>query len=117
MRRCTRGPRPAAGTCSARATSSCSIPIATRRHCSSPGHPSGSCRREGVLVLRIIEPGVATTIQDLGRPGYAHLGIPPAGVVDPALAGLLNRLVGNPADAALVETAGGLTVEAVRPVV
>ena len=68
-------------------------------------------------MLRIIEPGVATTIQDRGRPGYAHLGIPPAGVVDPALAGLLNRLVGNPADAALVETAGGLTVEAVRPVV
>ena len=68
-------------------------------------------------MLRIIAPGVATTIQDLGRPGYAHLGIPPAGVIDPALTGLLNRLVGNPPDAAVIETAGGLTVEAVRPVI
>jgi biotin-dependent carboxylase-like uncharacterized protein len=63
-------------------------------------------------VLRVVVPGVATTVQDLGRPGLAHLGIPAAGVVDPALAGLLNRVVGNQPGAAVLETAGGLTVEA-----
>lgn len=63
-------------------------------------------------MLTIVAPGIATTIQDPGRPGYAHLGISPAGSVDPALAGLLNRLVGNPTTAAVLETVGDLVVEA-----
>lgn len=62
--------------------------------------------------LEIVAPGVATTVQDAGRPGLAHLGVPPAGFVDPALAGLVNRLVGNPADAPVVETAGELRLRA-----
>ena len=69
-------------------------------------------------MLRVLEPGVATTVQDvIGRAGYAHLGIPPAGAVDPDLAALVNRLVGNHADAALIETAGALVVEALAPVI
>lgn len=66
--------------------------------------------------LLVVETGIATTIQDRGRPGLAHLGVPPSGVVDPSLAGLLNRLVGNGPDAALIETAGGLVLEAVASV-
>lgn len=67
-------------------------------------------------MIDIIEPGIATTFQDGGRPGLAHLGISPAGAVDGALAGLLNRAVGNPADAAVLETAGGLRLVAVGPI-
>jgi hypothetical protein len=33
--------------------------------------------------LRVIAPGLLTTIQDLGRPGYQHVGIPPSGALDP----------------------------------
>lgn len=66
------------------------------------------------MSLEIVELGVATTVQDGGRRGLAHLGVPAAGAVDPGLMGLLNRSVGNPADAAVLETAGGLVVSARR---
>lgn len=69
----------------------------------------------GEDALVVVAPGIATTIQDDGRQGLAHLGVPPAGSVDPALARLLNRLVGNRPGAALIETVGGLVVEAARP--
>jgi biotin-dependent carboxylase-like uncharacterized protein len=53
--------------------------------------------------LEVLRAGALTTIQDLGRRGYAHLGVPRAGAVDlPALL-LGNRLVGNPATAAGLE--------------
>lgn len=67
------------------------------------------------MTLVVIEVGIATTIQDGGRPGLAHLGISPSGAVDPELAGRVNRLVGNRIDAALIETAGNLVVEASSP--
>jgi biotin-dependent carboxylase-like uncharacterized protein len=56
-------------------------------------------------------------VQDSGRPGYGDLAVPPSGAVDPARRDLVNRLVGNPADAAVLETAGGLVVESVAAVV
>ena len=68
-------------------------------------------------VVRVVTAGVATTLQDRGRPGYADLGVPGSGAVDRASADLVNRLVGNPLDAAVLETAGGLVLEAVAPVV
>jgi biotin-dependent carboxylase-like uncharacterized protein len=68
-------------------------------------------------VITVIQPGWATTIQDTGRPGYAHLGVPCAGAVDRGLAALVNRLVGNEPTAALLETAGGLVLRADVPVV
>lgn len=64
------------------------------------------------MTLLVLEPGIATTVQDLGRPGLAHLGVPPSGAVDPALVVMLNRLVGNRPDAAVLETVGGLRVRA-----
>jgi biotin-dependent carboxylase-like uncharacterized protein len=64
----------------------------------------------GALV--VVTAGIASTVQDLGRPGLAHIGVTRSGCVDPALGALVNRLVGNPAGAALLETCGGLTVEA-----
>ncbi|MBW1945139.1 MAG: allophanate hydrolase, partial [Deltaproteobacteria bacterium] len=36
----------------------------------------------GEGVLEVIEPGIFTTIQDLGRKGFFASGIPPAGAMD-----------------------------------
>lgn len=67
--------------------------------------------------LRIVQVGFATTVQDRGRNGLAHLGVPAAGAVDGRTHDLVNRLVGNTPDAATIETMGSLVVEALRPVV
>lgn len=56
------------------------------------------------MSLTILESGLLTTVQDRGRPGYAHLGVPRAGALDRGAADLANRLVGNPLDAAVLET-------------
>jgi biotin-dependent carboxylase-like uncharacterized protein len=55
-------------------------------------------------VIEVIDPGGLTTVQDLGRPGWAHLGVPPSGAVDRAALRLANRLVGNDEGAAALET-------------
>jgi biotin-dependent carboxylase-like uncharacterized protein len=61
-------------------------------------------------VIEVMASGIASTIQDRGRAGYAHLGVSPSGAVDPRLASLTNRLVGNPDAAAVIETCGGLVL-------
>jgi biotin-dependent carboxylase-like uncharacterized protein len=71
----------------------------------------------GRPALRIVRAGYSTTIQDRGRPGLAHLGVPTAGAVDAATHDRMNRLVGNPPGAATIETMGALEVEALRPLV
>lgn len=48
-------------------------------------------------------PGFQTTVQDLGRPGYAHLGISASGAADALSLRLGNRLLGNPEGAAALE--------------
>jgi len=53
--------------------------------------------------LEVLEPGMLTTVQDAGRPGYQHIGVSPGGAADPMMAGIANRLVGNPPDAAVIE--------------
>jgi len=62
--------------------------------------------------LVVEQAGLATTVQDVGRPGLAHIGIPPSGAVDPGLAAFVNRLVGNDPHAAVIETCGRLAVRA-----
>ncbi|WP_086831914.1 biotin-dependent carboxyltransferase family protein [Streptomyces sp. NRRL B-24572] len=52
----------------------------------------------------VVRAGALTTVQDLGRAGYAHLGVPRSGALDPAAGRLVNRLVGNAEDAAVLET-------------
>lgn len=54
-------------------------------------------------MIEVRRAGPLTTVQDLGRPGYAHLGVPRSGALDPAALALANRLVGNPASAAGLE--------------
>ncbi len=67
--------------------------------------------------LRVVTAGWGTTVQDQGRQGLAHLGVPSAGAVDREAHDRSNRLVGNPPGAATIETRGGLVIEALRPVV
>lgn len=59
-------------------------------------------------ILVVEEPGLLTTVQDLGRPGFAHLGVPRSGALDAPALMLANRLVGNAErDAGLEVTATG----------
>jgi biotin-dependent carboxylase-like uncharacterized protein len=59
--------------------------------------------------LHVLDAGVLTTVQDRGRTGLAHLGVPRAGALDAPAAALANRLVGNGPDAAVLEVLlGGL---------
>ena len=65
------------------------------------------------MSLEVVDPGPLTTVQDLGRVGWAHLGVPRAGALDRAAAARANRLVGNGRDAAVLETTvGGVTLRA-----
>ncbi|WP_407316064.1 biotin-dependent carboxyltransferase family protein [Pseudomonas sp. nanlin1] len=54
-------------------------------------------------MIKVIKPGLATSVQDLGREGYYHLGIPPSGALDQYALSAANQLVGNPAGAAGLE--------------
>lgn len=66
--------------------------------------------------LVVLEPGLATTVQDGGRRRCAHLGVPDAGAADPHSLALANLLVGNTAEAAALEcTASGPTFRMVGP--
>ncbi|PJJ73088.1 biotin-dependent carboxylase-like uncharacterized protein [Diaminobutyricimonas aerilata] len=57
--------------------------------------------------LEVIAPGASALVQDLGRPGLAHLGVGAAGAADRAAHALADRLVGNPPEAATLEIAVG----------
>src|SRR6202043_3079623 len=68
------------------------------------GHP-GQVRGGGLVTSISVErPGALTTVQDAGRPGLAHLGVPRSGALDPAAHWLANRLAGNAATAPVLET-------------
>jgi urea carboxylase len=54
-------------------------------------------------MLEIVKPGLSASIQDLGRPGYFHLGIPEGGAMDRLALIAANRLVGNEDGAACIE--------------
>lgn len=54
--------------------------------------------------IEVVQPGLSTTIQDLGRLGYYNVGIPPGGAMDIASAAAANLLVGNDEDAAVLES-------------
>ncbi|MDQ0794784.1 biotin-dependent carboxyltransferase family protein [Streptomyces sp. B1I3] len=54
--------------------------------------------------LAVVRAGALTTVQDEGRGGWAHLGVPRAGALDAPARHLANRLVGNAPDAAVLET-------------
>jgi len=55
-------------------------------------------------MIEMLKPGLLTTVQDLGRPGYAHLGVTCSGALDQPALRAANRLAGNPDGAAALET-------------
>jgi biotin-dependent carboxylase-like uncharacterized protein len=55
--------------------------------------------------LRVVAPGLMTTLQDLGRPGYQHLGVPVSGALDPVCLRAANLVVGNPPGMGALEIA------------
>ncbi|MER7011485.1 biotin-dependent carboxyltransferase family protein [Saccharopolyspora sp. NPDC000359] len=67
------------------------------------------------MSLEVLATGPLSTIQDLGRPGLAGIGVGSSGAADGGAFRLANRLVGNDEGAAAVEvTFGGLVVRATR---
>lgn len=56
-----------------------------------------------MAALTVLRPGMLTTVQDLGRWGYQHEGVPVSGPMDAYAHRLANRLVGNPDTAAAME--------------
>lgn len=55
------------------------------------------------MAVKVINPGLLTSVQDLGRPGYFHLGIPTSGAMDSYAMRAANLLVGNEEGAAGLE--------------
>jgi antagonist of KipI len=55
------------------------------------------------MSVRVLRPGLLTSLQDLGRYGLQHLGIVPCGAMDQVAHRIANALVGNPATAATLE--------------
>ncbi len=61
----------------------------------SPGRSSASCTRAPSPHLEVTAMMLPASIQDLGRPGHAHLGVAPSGAADLASLRAANRAVGN----------------------
>lgn len=77
------------------------IPVGTL---AAPGAlPKGGYAGSGV---RVVEPGILSTIQDTGRRGLRRLAVPQVGWADPASARIANRCVGNRPDAPVIEICG-----------
>lgn len=53
--------------------------------------------------IEVVKPGTLTTVQDLGRRGFAAWGVGVGGALDPWAAAVANLAVGNPPEAALLE--------------
>lgn len=63
-------------------------------------------------MFNILDGGLLTTVQDLGRRGYERFGVPTAGAMDLFALRAANLLVGNPPEAAALEiTLGGLRLQ------
>ncbi|TFC04082.1 5-oxoprolinase/urea amidolyase family protein [Cryobacterium adonitolivorans] len=79
----------------------------------SSSAPAGTPTAEAEHGLEILDPGMLTLLQDLGRPGYASMGVSTSGALDPVSLRAANRLVGNPSrEAALELTFGRLRLRA-----
>ena len=49
-------------------------------------------------MIKVLHPGFYTSIQDLGRVGYANIGVPTSGVMDSYAAKLANGILNNEAN-------------------
>jgi 5-oxoprolinase (ATP-hydrolysing) subunit C len=65
-----------------------------------------------VSALEVMAATGLATVQDAGRPGFMHQGVPPGGALVPELLGAANAAVSNARDAAAVEVFGEITLSA-----
>lgn len=71
---------------------------------------------KNLAMIRVKEAGFYSTIQDLGRFGFRHFGVPVSGVADSVSAGRVNALLeNNPEDAILEMTMQGAVLEFTEP--
>jgi len=71
-----------------------------------------------IAVFEVLEPGILTTIQDLGRYGFSRFGVPPSGALDTFSFRAGNLLVGNRDEQACLETTlMGLKIRALKETV
>jgi biotin-dependent carboxylase-like uncharacterized protein len=71
-----------------------------------------------IAVFEVLEPGILTTIQDLGRYGFSRFGVPPSGALDTFSFRAGNLLVGNRDEQACLETTlMGLKIRALNETV
>src|SRR3979490_21373 len=59
--------------------------------------------RGSSMAIKVLKPGLATTVQDLGRPGYYHIGIPLSGGMDRHARAVANLVRGNAGGGAVLE--------------
>jgi KipI family sensor histidine kinase inhibitor len=65
---------------------------------------AGGSREPGLgRFCEVVKPGALTTVQDLGRRGFASAGLAAGGALDPWAAAVANLAVGNPPGAAVLE--------------
>jgi len=74
-------------------------------------------KMEKVATFEVLESGILTTIQDLGRYGFSQFGVPPSGALDIFSLRVSNLLVGNEEEAGLEITLMGLRIRALKEVV
>lgn len=67
--------------------------------------------------LKVLDAGLLTLCQDLGRPGHGDMGVTASGAADRAAAKTANIAVGNPRGATVLENIGGLQLEALTDTV
>lgn len=67
--------------------------------------------------MEVLDAGLLTLFQDLGRPGFGDLGVTPSGAADRASAATANIAVGNPRQATVLENIGGMELRALSDTV
>ena len=68
--------------------------------------------------FEVLEPGILTSIQDLGRYGFSQFGVPPSGALDIFSLRVANLLVANREEEAVLETTlMGLKIKALKEIV
>ena len=78
------------------------VPTMQEAFC-GPGGAGGSACPPVSSHIRVLSPGLQTTVQDLGRFGYTHFGVSASGAADPLALRAGNLLVGNAENAAALE--------------
>lgn len=75
------------------------------------GRPSSVVGHPALAMLKVLDPGILTTIQDAGRWGYQQFGVPVSGAMDLPALRAANQLVRNSPDEAVLEIHSPITLE------